>query len=96
MADLESDSRQWRHGVDLDDVEVALGYLGSLFDAVYAAGASMLVRVDAERTVGANPARFTVAISGQLPDDHPIRHDDADLVRAVRKAVDDFDRLRIR
>jgi len=35
-----------------------------LFDAVYDAGASILIRVDADRTGGANPARFTVAISG--------------------------------
>jgi hypothetical protein len=64
-----------------------------LFDAVYAAGSSMLIRVDAQRTNSANRAWFTVAISGNLADDRAIRYGGADLVRAVRKAIGDFDRL---
>jgi hypothetical protein len=56
----------WRQDVDLPDVEAALAFLEPLLDAVYVAGSSMLLRVDAERRCGANPARFTVAISGNL------------------------------
>jgi hypothetical protein len=84
-----TDKPAWRRRVELSNF--ALESLASLFEAVYTAGWSMLVRVDAERTAGANPARFTVAISGN--DDRAIRYDDSDLVSAVRDAIADFDRL---
>src|SRR5262245_24582201 len=69
----------WRFGVDLDAAEVALSYLSPLLEAVYRAGSHMMIRVDAERTNDANPARFTVVISGNLLEDRAIRYDDADL-----------------
>jgi hypothetical protein len=79
----------WRTGVDLDGVQLALEELDPLLRAVAATGASMLIRVDAERTEGARPKIFTVLISGTGA--APIRFDDADLGRAVRRAVKAFD-----
>jgi hypothetical protein len=66
---------------------------GGHFCKIHDVGASMLIGVDADGTGGTNPARFTVALSGIRPDAGAVRYDDADLVRAVRKAVDDFNRL---
>jgi hypothetical protein len=86
-----SDDREWRRGVDLGDVEVALGYVGSLLEAVYRAGSSMMVRVDAERTAGANPSKFTVVISDAEGSYPAIRFDGPDLVRAVVSSVRRFD-----
>jgi hypothetical protein len=86
-----SDDRQWRVGVDLGDVEVALGYVGSLLEAVYRTGSSMMVRVDAERTMGANPSKFTVVISDAESTYPVIRSDGPDLVRTVLSAVRKFD-----
>ena len=86
----------WRRGVDLDEDLVAFSCGAPLLEAVYRAGSQMFIRVDPERTAGANPAKFTVVISGREPDDHAIRYDDADLSRAVGKAIADFDRLQAR
>ncbi len=47
----------------------------------------MLIRVDHERTVGANPKIFTVAISSPVDDPGPKRFDEADLARAVESAI---------
>ena len=58
-----------------------------LLRAVAAAGVSMLIRVDHERTVGANPKIFTVAISGPVDDPGPSRFDEADLARTVERAM---------
>ena len=93
MADLRPGPSDWRRGIDLDEVAVALDHVGLLLEAVYRTGSHMLIRVDAERTAGANPAKFTVVISGSLPDDRAIRQDDPDLSKAVGKAIADFDHL---
>ena len=79
----------WRTGVDLDGVQLALEELDPLLRAVAATGASLLIRVDGERTEGANPKIFTVVVSGT--EAGPIRFDDADLGRAVHRAVKAFD-----
>jgi hypothetical protein len=42
-------SSRWRQGLDPDDVEAALADVARV-DAVYDAGASVLMRVDADRT----------------------------------------------
>jgi hypothetical protein len=78
-------------GTDLDDVEAALVDVGALFDAIYDAGTSMLIRVDADRTGGANPVRFTVAISVSGPTVAPSGTTTLTSSGLVAKAVDDFD-----
>lgn len=88
----QPDEPEWRRGVDLSGVEVGLAYLAELLDAVHVAGGSMLIRVDGERT-GANPSRFTVAITSSPPDRQSRRYDDSDLARAVARAVADFDSM---
>jgi hypothetical protein len=79
MADLIPGPDDWRRGVDLDEVEVALCLIGPLLEAVYRAGSHMLIRIDADRQTGVNPAKFTVVISGNMIEDRAIRYDDADL-----------------
>lgn len=81
----------WRAGVDLDGVQLAVEELDSLLRAVAATGASMLIKVDGERTDGVNPKIFTVVISGVGDEAGPIRLDGADLGRAVQRAVEAFD-----
>jgi hypothetical protein len=93
MAHPVPDPGDWRQEVDLDEVEVALHLVAPLFDAVHRAGSHMMIRIDADRRIGVNPARFTVVIYGNLAEDRAIRYDDADLVRAVRTAIAEFDRL---
>jgi hypothetical protein len=93
VASLAPNPDDWRQEVDLDEVEVALTYVASLLDAVHRAGSHMMIRVDADRATGVNPSRFTVVISGNLREERAIRYDDADLARAVRSAVAEFDRL---
>jgi hypothetical protein len=78
---------RWRHGVDRDAVKLALMEFEPLLRAVAASGSSMLIRVDGERTTGANPRNFTVAISGPTDGPCPRRFDDADLARAVENAI---------
>lgn len=62
-----------------------------LLRAVAATGASMLIKVDGERTDGVNPKIFTVVISGIGDEAGPIRLDGTDLGRAVQRAVGAFD-----
>lgn len=77
--------------MDLDGVQLALEELDSLLRAVAAAGASMLIKVDGERTDGVNPKIFTVMVSGMGDETGSIRVDDADLGRAVQRVVEAFD-----
>lgn len=84
----------WRADVDLDGVQLALEELDSLLRSVAATGASMLIKVDGERTDGVNPKIFTVVVSGIGDEVGPIRVDDADLGRAVHRAVKGFDTRR--
>ncbi|MBQ1041434.1 MULTISPECIES: hypothetical protein [Micromonospora] len=77
--------------MDLDGVQLAVEELDSLLRAVAATGASMLIKVDGERTDGVNPKIFTVVISGVGDEAGPIRLDGADLGRAVQRAVEAFD-----
>jgi len=77
--------------VDLDGVQVALEELDPLLRAVAATGASMLIKVDGERTGGVNPKIFTVVVSGMGDGAGPIRVDDADLGRAVQRVVEALD-----
>ncbi len=81
----------WRAGVDLGGVQLALEELDPLLRAVAATGASMLIKVDGERTDGVNPKMFTVVISAVGDEVGPIRLDGADLGRAVQRAVKAFD-----
>jgi hypothetical protein len=92
MSDSQS-PHPWRHGIDLDGVRLALMELEPLLRAVAASGSSMLIRVDGERTAGANPKIFTVAISGPTDGPGPRRFDDADLGRAVENAITALDRV---
>lgn len=46
-----------------------------------------MIKVDGERTEGANPPIFTAVVSGSTDTTGPIRFDDSDLVRAVAKAI---------
>jgi hypothetical protein len=84
---------EWRRAVDMDGVEAALTEMRPLLDAVAATGSSMLIKVDGERVEGANPARFTVVISGGAAGDL-VRFNDSDLNRAVARAVAAFDTRR--
>ncbi|AGL19698.1 hypothetical protein L083_6188 [Actinoplanes sp. N902-109] len=77
--------------MDLDGAQLALEQLDPLLRAVAATGASMLIKVDGERTDGVNPKMFTVVISGIGDEAGPIRLDGADLGRAVQRAVEAFD-----
>ncbi len=81
----------WRADVDLDGVQLALEELDPLLRAVAATSASMLIKVDGERTDGVNPKIFTVMVSGMGDEAGPIRVDDADLGRAVQRVVEAFD-----
>ncbi|MET7962059.1 hypothetical protein [Micromonospora zamorensis] len=58
---------------------MALEEPDSLLRAVAATGASMLIKVDGERTDGVNPKIFTVVISDIDDEAGPIRLDGADL-----------------
>ena len=84
----------WRADVDLDGVQLALAELDPLLRSVAATGASMLIRVDGERTDGAHPKIFTVVVSGLGDEAGSIRFDDADLGRAVQRAVKELDARR--
>ena len=81
----------WGESVDPVGIELALTELRLLLDAVAAAGSSMLIKVDGERSEGVNPRVFTVVIAGGVVGDRPIRFDDSDLVRAVTSAVSAID-----
>lgn len=81
----------WRADVNLDGVQLALEELDPLLRSIAATGASMLIRVDGERTDGVNPKIFTVVVSGPGDQVRSIRFDDADLGRAVRRAVTELD-----
>jgi hypothetical protein len=81
----------WGESVDPAGIELALMELRPLLDAVAAAGSSMLIKIDGERSEGVNPRAFTVVISGGVVSDRPIRFDDSDLVRAVTSAMSAFD-----
>ena len=83
----------WRRGLDVGELEVAAAFLGELLDAAYHAGASVMLRVDAQRTHGANPSRFTVVIDGPAPQRRVIRWDEANLPRAIARAVDHLDQV---
>jgi hypothetical protein len=91
MSDETSVGPHWRQDVDLDQVGLALTELVPLLRAVAATGSSMLIKVDGERTSGANPPIFTVVISGSAREAAPIRYDDSDLPRGVAKAIGAFD-----
>jgi hypothetical protein len=84
----------WRADVDLDGIQLALEELDQLLRAVAATGASMLIKVDGERTTGVNPKIFTVMVSDIGDEAGPIRLDGADLGRAVHQAVKAFDARR--
>jgi hypothetical protein len=91
MSDEQLPPSLWRHGIDLDGVKLALMELEPLLRAVAASGSSMLIRVDGERTTGANPRIFTVAISGPTDGPDSVRFDDADLPRAIENAITALD-----
>ncbi len=76
--------------MDLGGVQLALDELEPLLRAVAATGASMLIKVDGERTDGVNPTIFTVVISAVGDEVGPIRLDGADLGRAVQRAFEAF------
>jgi hypothetical protein len=88
-----ADTPAWRRGLDVSELEVAAAYLGELLDAAYYAGASVMIRVDAQRTHGANPSRFTVVIDGPAPQRRVIRWDDSNLPRAIVQAVHHLDEV---
>ena len=64
MTDEYGPVPNWRADVNLDGVQLALDELDPLLRSVAATGASMLIKVDGERTAGANPQVFTVVVSG--------------------------------
>ena len=70
---------------------MALMELRPVLEAVAAAGSSILIKADGERTDGVNPRVFTVVISGGAVRERPIRFDDSDLVRAFKHAIAAFD-----
>jgi len=86
-----SDVPEWRRGVDLERVDAALLGLGPLLRSVASTGSAFLIKVDGERCGGANPPLFTVVVSGDGDEVGAIRVDDADLVRAVAKAIGAMD-----
>jgi hypothetical protein len=91
MNDALGPGPDWRADVDLDVVEMVLDGLDPLLRAVAATGASMIIKVDGERTSGIDPKVFTVVISGIGDEGGPIRVDGADLGRAVHRALGEFD-----
>jgi hypothetical protein len=91
MSDGFGSAHAWRQDVDLEAVQSAQDELCPLLRAVAATGASMLIKIDGERTEGVNPKVFTVVISGIGGEAGSIRFDEADLGRASDRAVQAFD-----
>jgi hypothetical protein len=81
----------WRQQVDLEQAQSALLDLEPLLRGIAETGASFVIKVDGQRTEGANPPIFTAVISGTTHTTASIRFDDSDLVRAVANAIRAFD-----
>jgi hypothetical protein len=82
---------EWRRGVDLQRIDAALRELEPLLRAVARTGSVFLIKVDGLRSEGAHPSIFTVVASGDDDGVGVVRVDDADLVRAVAKAIAELD-----
>lgn len=81
----------WRQHVDLEQAQLALLDLEPLLRGIAETGASFIIKVDGQRTEGANPPIFTAVISDTTYATAAIRFDDSDLVRAVANAIRAFD-----
>lgn len=80
-----------RQHIDLEQAQLALLELEPLLRGIAETGASFMIKIDGQRTEGANPPIFTAVISGTTHATASIRFDDSDLVRAVAHAIKAFD-----